>query len=157
MMIPAYKCAKFLLDTLESLLHHGISEEKMQIEVMDDASADADVAQLVTEVGEGRIKYFRQSKNVGSLVNFDTCINRSKARLNNLLQGDDRIKTDYNDNIERLFEQHLNAGAVCSIDEEGKNKSLMLAEYSRHSNSITRTRFLAGEHLLYIYRAMMLI
>ena len=50
-----------------------------QIEVVDDASTDADVAAVVERVGKGRVKYFRQSNNVGSLLNFKTCIDRAEG------------------------------------------------------------------------------
>ncbi|TAN02313.1 MAG: glycosyltransferase, partial [Chitinophagaceae bacterium] len=64
-MIPAYNCAQYLTETLESVLQQDPGELKMQIEVCDDASADADIKQLVADIGKGRIAYFRQPENVG--------------------------------------------------------------------------------------------
>src|SRR5690606_36819544 len=73
-MIPVYNCSQFIPEVLKSVLIQHISEKDMEIEVIDDASTDADVEKIVQKIGKGRIKYFRQSKNVGTLRNFETCI-----------------------------------------------------------------------------------
>jgi glycosyltransferase involved in cell wall biosynthesis len=126
-MIPAYNCSKYLPDAINSVLIQNISEERMQIEVVDDASTDADVEEIVNRLGKGRVKYFRQPENVGSLRNFETCINRSKGKIVHLLHGDDRVKFGYYDKIGSLFYQYPDAGAACCrynyIDEEGNEKA----------------------------------
>jgi hypothetical protein len=48
--------------------------------------------ELVKKVGKGRVSYFRQKQNVGSLRNFETCINRSRGKYIHLLHGDDELK-----------------------------------------------------------------
>ncbi|SIR44457.1 glycosyltransferase family 2 protein [Pontibacter lucknowensis] len=228
-MIPVYNCAIYLKDTLNSVLAQGIPEAEMQIEVVDDASTDADIEKLVAEVGQGRIQYFKQEQNVGSLRNFETCINRSRGKLVHLLHGDDKVRPGYYTRIEQLFEQFPSAGAAfsgyCSINEQGQVVShkkpemkqdgilpdwlarigekqliqyaamtvrrevyeqlgafygvnygedwemwvriarhyptaytpLTLAEYRQHSTSITSSKFLKGEHLQDLYKAMQLI
>jgi glycosyltransferase involved in cell wall biosynthesis len=122
-MIPVYNCSQYLPDTLKSVLSNDISEEQMQIEVIDDASTDADVKGIVEEIGKGRIKYFRQATNVGSLRNFETCINRSQGNLVHILHGDDRVKKGYYENIAKLFKQYPDAGAAfcrfAYINEKG--------------------------------------
>jgi glycosyltransferase involved in cell wall biosynthesis len=121
-MIPVYNCAAYLPYTLESVLAQNIPARQMQIEVVDDASADADVQKIVQEVGKGRISYYRQPENVGSLRNFETCINRAQGHLVHLLHGDDRVKEGYYDAMQKLFEDYPEAGAAfCRhhfIDEE---------------------------------------
>ena len=123
-MIPVYNCAKYLVDAIESVLEHNIPEEEMQIEVIDDASTDADVEAIVKQAGKGRVKYFRQKENVGSLRNFETCIKRSYGQLIHILHGDDRVKKGYYERIGNLFQRYPDAGAAfCRysyINEEGK-------------------------------------
>jgi len=111
-MIPVYNCAEFLPDTLLSVLAQQAPESNMQIEVVDDASTDADVAALVAQIGKGRIGYYRQPKNVGSLKNFETCLNRAKGHLVHLLHGDDKVRLGYYDKIETLFDAFPQAGAA---------------------------------------------
>ncbi len=121
-MIPAYNCSVFLTDAMQSVLEQDIGAEMMQIEVVDDCSTDADVEDLVKRTGKGRIAYFRQSKNVGSLRNFETCINRAKGHYVHLLHGDDRVKLGFYHHIGSLFKKYPEAGAAfCAwnnIDEE---------------------------------------
>ena len=123
-MIPAYNCSNYLREAMKSVLAQDPGAEKMQIEVIDDCSTDEDVAALVEEIGKGRIGFFRQEKNVGSLRNFETCLNRSKGVLIHLLHGDDLIKPGFYLEIENLFQQYPQAGAaftaVSYIDKNGK-------------------------------------
>jgi glycosyltransferase involved in cell wall biosynthesis len=111
-MIPAYNCAQYLTETLESVLQQDPGELKMQIEVCDDASTDADIKQLVADIGKGRIAFFRQPENVGSLRNFETCINRSRGQLIHLLHGDDKVRTGFYEKMEHLFDQFPDMGAA---------------------------------------------
>lgn len=123
-MIPVYNCARYLTEAIESVLAQNIPEEEMQIEVIDDASTDADVEAIVRHAGKGRVQYFRQKENVGSLRNFETCINRSCGQLVHILHGDDRIAKGYYEKIGRLLKKYPGAGAAfCRysyIDQDGK-------------------------------------
>ena len=123
-MIPVYNCAVYLPHTLKSVLAQNIPDGQMQIEVIDDASTDADVEKIVREVGKGRVSYYRQPENVGSLRNFETCINRAQGHLVHLLHGDDRVKEGYYLTMQKLFEDFPEAGAAfCRhhfIDEDNK-------------------------------------
>jgi glycosyltransferase involved in cell wall biosynthesis len=112
-MIPVFNCAPFLKTAIRSVLMQDIGENQMQIEVIDDCSTDADVSQIVEELGKGRVCYFKQSRNVGSLRNFETCIKRAKGLYVHLLHGDDCVKFGFYDQLGSLFQQFPNAGAAC--------------------------------------------
>ncbi|RZK23831.1 MAG: glycosyltransferase [Hymenobacter sp.] len=123
-MIPTYNCTPFLIQALRSVLAQDPGPAAMHIEVVDDAGTDADVAALVAELGAGRVQYFRQPRNVGSLRNFETCLNRSRGHLVHLLHGDDLVLPGFYQAIGGLFEQYPSAGAAfshyASIDEAGR-------------------------------------
>jgi glycosyltransferase involved in cell wall biosynthesis len=123
-MIPAYNCSPYLKETLHSVLAQCKDRPEMQIEVIDDASTDEDVAQLVMSIGEGRIGYFRQRTNVGSLRNFHTCLLRAKGVYVHILHGDDKVCTGFYDRFEKCFADNRSAGAAyCRysyIDENNK-------------------------------------
>jgi glycosyltransferase involved in cell wall biosynthesis len=123
-MIPVYNCSDFLGQVLKSVLDQDPGEAEMQIEVVDDASTDADVMKIVEDIGMGRIGYFRQATNVGSLRNFETCINRAIGKYIHLLHGDDKVKMGFYNKISQLFDEYPEAGAAFSnydiIDESGK-------------------------------------
>lgn len=124
-MIPTFNCIHYLKETLESVLEQGFDSEKMQIEVIDDFSTDGDVEALVKEIGKGRIQFYRQEFNKGSLRNFETCINRARGYYIHILHGDDNSINGFYAEIESLFEAHPEAGAAFTdykyIDSEGKD------------------------------------
>jgi glycosyltransferase involved in cell wall biosynthesis len=124
-MVPVYNCSHFLKETLEAILEQDPGPEIMQIEVVDDYSTDADVAQLVMQIGKGRIDYYCQPVNVGSLRNFETCINRARGKYVHLLHGDDKVKNGFYSEIEKLFEIFPEAGAAfCAHDHIDMNGSV---------------------------------
>lgn len=110
-MIPVYNCSVYLRETLASVLCQDPGADHMQIEVVDDASTDADVEAIVEEAGKGRVLYFRQPQNMGSLRNFKTCIDRARGHLVHILHGDDRIRNGFYHRFEQLFRKHPEAGA----------------------------------------------
>ncbi|MBD2724671.1 glycosyltransferase family 2 protein [Hymenobacter armeniacus] len=129
-MIPAYNCAAFLPDALKSVLAQAPGPELMQIEVVDDASTDADVQALVEAHGHGRVGYFRQPRNVGSIRNFETCINRARGHIVHILHGDDRLMpvapgaTGFYQKMGELLDRYPEAGAAAChyayINEAGR-------------------------------------
>jgi glycosyltransferase involved in cell wall biosynthesis len=122
-MIPTYNCAGYLRETLASVLAQDLGPQTMQIEVVDDASAD-DPAKVVDENGAGRVAFFRQPRNVGHVGNFNTCVKRSRGHLVHLLHGDDGVRNGFYAAMDRLIESERNAGAAfcryIAMDEEGQ-------------------------------------
>jgi len=111
-MIPVYNCIGYLEETLNSVLSRALGPEYMQIAVIDDRSTDGDVQGLVERVGKNRIEYFQQPTNVGSLRNFETCLNHSTGHWVHLLHGDDRVLPGFYAEIEALFAAYPEAGAA---------------------------------------------
>lgn len=122
-MVPTYNCSLYLKETLESILHQDQGKDNMQIEVVDDCSTDSNVEELVEKIGRGRITFFRHKQNVGSLRNFETCINRARGKLIHLLHGDDKVEVGFYVKIKKLFESYPLIGAAFTgfsgIDEKG--------------------------------------
>jgi glycosyltransferase involved in cell wall biosynthesis len=122
-MIPSYNCSNYLREALISVLAQDPGPEVMQIEVVDDHSTDTDVEALVAEIGKGRVGFFRQENNVGSLRNFETCLNRSKGQWIHILHGDDMVKPGFYQEIASLFKAYPDAGAAFTgcfyIDAKG--------------------------------------
>lgn len=111
-MIPSYNCLQYLRVTLEQVLRQAPGPDQMQIEVVDDYSTDGDVEALVEEMGQGRVSFFRQAQNVGSLRNFETCINRANGHLVHLLHGDDFVAEGFYTEVEALFTRFPECGAA---------------------------------------------
>jgi len=122
-MIPAYNCIHYLETTILSVLQQDRGIENMQIEVVDDCSTDGDVEELVMKIGKGRVGYYRQKKNIGSLRNFETCINRARGHYIHLFHGDDMVKAGFYEEIEKLFTEYPQIGAAFTnfeyVDDKG--------------------------------------
>jgi glycosyltransferase involved in cell wall biosynthesis len=122
-MIPTYHCARYLGEALASVLVQDPGPDMMQIEVIDDHSTQDDPESVVAELGRGRVGFHRQSKNVGHIQNFRTCLQRSRGTLIHLLHGDDCIVDGFYRALGPAFSTHPEIGAAfCRhvyIDEHG--------------------------------------
>jgi len=105
-MIPTYNCAKYLRETLETVLAQDPGPEEMQIEVVDDCSTRDDPEAVVREIGKGRVSFYRKPANAGAIANFNTCIERSRGHLVHILHGDDYVLPGFYDRIGRLAREN---------------------------------------------------
>ena len=111
-MIPTYHCARFLRQTLESVLAQDPGPEMMQIEVVDDGSTLDDPAAVVAAVGQGRVMFHRQPQNVGHTKNFETCLRRARGKIVHLLHGDDYVLDGFYRKLQIAFESQPEIGAA---------------------------------------------
>jgi glycosyltransferase involved in cell wall biosynthesis len=111
-MIPTYNCAHYLEDTLQSVLIQDLGEDIMEICVVDDHSTKDNPEKVVKAIGKGRVKFFRQPKNVGHTQNFATCLNLSRGYLVHQLHGDDMVKYGFYSKMQTLFETNPKMGAA---------------------------------------------
>jgi glycosyltransferase involved in cell wall biosynthesis len=122
-MIPAFNCAKYLRQTLESVLAQDPGAEQMQIEVVDDVSTKDDPEAVVREVGRGRVAFHRKPQNEGAIRNFNTCIERSRGKLVHILHGDDYVLPGFYARITAAATEHPEMSAFFArcfvIDEDG--------------------------------------
>lgn len=121
-MIPTYNCAEYLCEALRSVLAQDPGPDLMQIEVVDDHSTRDDPEAVVSDLGRGRVEFFRQPANVGHVQNFNTCLSRSRGHLIHLLHGDDTVRDGFYRTMERPFQLHPAIGAAfcryISFDED---------------------------------------
>jgi glycosyltransferase involved in cell wall biosynthesis len=123
-MIPTYNCARSLHKTLASVLMQDPGSHIMQIAVVDNCSTQDDPEAVVTEVGKGRIEFYRNPHNLGSTSNFNRCIELSNGRLIHILHGDDYVFEGFYCKLQSIFELHPQIGAAfcrsMHVDESGK-------------------------------------
>ncbi len=122
-MIPTYNCAALLRETLKGVLAQDPGPERMQIEVIDDASTKDDPEAVVRELGLGRVAFYRHPKNVGATTNFNACLSRARGHLVQILHGDDLVLPGFYQRMGELLDRNPEAGsAVCRflfIDGDG--------------------------------------
>ncbi len=131
-MIPTYNGKKYLEQTLRSVLQQAPDNDQMQIEVIDDCSTEESVEELVETVGQGRISFFRQPRNMGLIGNWNTCIERSRGHWVHILHQDDVVLPGFYQQLEAAMSSP--AGAAFSrflfMDEEGHWQNLERIERS---------------------------
>lgn len=93
-MIPAYDCAEFLSETLESVLAQDPGPQAMQIAVLDDHSHD-DPGAVVRAVAGARVELVRHPRNLGQGANLNECIRLARGELVHLLHGDDAVRPGF--------------------------------------------------------------
>jgi glycosyltransferase involved in cell wall biosynthesis len=120
-MIPAYNCEAHIGVAIDSVLAQDQGPAEMQIEVVDDCSDDATVA-VASSYGE-RVAVHRQSRNLGNVGNFNSCLNRARGRLVHLLHGDDAVRDGFYERLAEPFRRDPAIGAAfcryVSVDEDG--------------------------------------
>jgi glycosyltransferase involved in cell wall biosynthesis len=134
-MIPCYNCLPYLQEAIESVLAQDPGPQHMQIVVVDDCSTDGDVYALVQSLGGGRIDYFQQDINQGSLRNFETCLNQAIGYWVHILHGDDRVVNGFYEEIQQLFAQYPEVGAAFTNTADILENGKKIFVKSPHANS----------------------
>jgi glycosyltransferase involved in cell wall biosynthesis len=111
-IIPTYNCARYLRETLASVLAQDPSEVLMEIIVVDDYSTQDDPEAVVKEFGQGRVQFIRQKENVGKSKNYSKGIEMSTGHYIHLLHGDDTINLGFYNKIESLFKNNSKVSAA---------------------------------------------
>jgi GT2 family glycosyltransferase len=111
-MIPIYNSARYLRETLASILAQDPGFDVMQIAVVDDHSTQDDPAAVVEELGRGRVEFYRQPQNVGLVKNFQTTLELSRGKLIHQLHGDDLVRDGFYQKLQRAFMENPEIGAA---------------------------------------------
>lgn len=131
-MIPVFNSGSYLAETLKSVLSQEMPEGEMQIEVIDDCSTDINIQALIRDMGQGRVGYYRQPYNVGSLRNFETCLNLSRGEFVHILHSDDLVHSNFYRSMDNIFKSYPDIGAAFSrfkyIDDRGATLNYQEAE-----------------------------
>jgi glycosyltransferase involved in cell wall biosynthesis len=127
-MIPTYNNTQFLEKTLRSVLEQAVEPEEMQIEVVDDCSTEVDIEAIVKKIGQGRISFYRQPKNLGFVANWNFCIERARGHWVHILHQDDFVMPGFYHKLEVSIKSKTDIGAAfCRflyIDEEEKETAI---------------------------------
>ncbi len=119
--IPTYNRGNgFLQHTLESALAQ--TYQNIEIIVSDNCSHD-NTEMVVNGYDDQRIRYFRQSENIGQLNNTNFCLNQARGEYFLQLHDDDAIDPDFITICMKAEERSPNVGVIRTgvrvIDGEG--------------------------------------
>lgn len=106
-MVPTYNPpANFLQQALKSILQQDPGSGRMQIEVVDDCSPNADVKKMVESIGGGRVAFSQTPKNSGLAGCWNTCIARARGEWVHILHQDDYVLPGFYQKLESIAAQH---------------------------------------------------
>ncbi len=111
-IIPTYNCAKYLGETLASVLAQDPGPDFMQILVVDDHSTKDNPQAIVEDLGQGRVEFYRQPQNVGNTKNYATGLQLSRGKIIHLLHGDDCVLNGFYSKMQKAFEEAPEIGAA---------------------------------------------
>jgi predicted O-linked N-acetylglucosamine transferase (SPINDLY family)/glycosyltransferase involved in cell wall biosynthesis len=113
-MIPTYNPKpEYLNKVLRSVLAALPKGVDAQIEILDDASPDCDVAALLKKMsGMGKVSIHRNAKNLGYIANWNACIERARGEWLHILHQDDFVLAGFYEKISAGVKLHPEAGAA---------------------------------------------
>ena len=93
--IPFFSNVEYLGLALRSLVAQ--SDPQWTAIVVDDASAEVDAADVVAVLGEPRIRYVRNERNLGVAANFNRCLELASAdaEIVTVFHADDELEPGY--------------------------------------------------------------
>ena len=120
--IPTYNRANsFLPLALNNALNQ--TYKNIEIVVSDNNSSD-NTESVVTSHLDSRLKYFKHSKNIGPINNFNYCLEQAQGDYFSLLQDDDLIDPDFVESCIKASNNSFDVGIMRTgarvIDAEGK-------------------------------------
>ena len=135
-IMPTYNCAKFIKETIESVLNQ--TYENWELVIVDDCSND-NTEEIVESFNDKRIKYHKLEKNSGAAVARTTAMKMATGNYMAFLDSDDLWKKE---KLEKQLEfmKKNNYNFTCTayeqIDEEGNKlnkviKTKKKANYNR--------------------------
>jgi glycosyltransferase involved in cell wall biosynthesis len=144
-VVPCYNLAHLLSECLSSILAQTFTD--FEVLVMDDCSPDA--TETVTEsFDDSRIKYVRNSQNLGHLRNYNRGICLSRGRYVWLISADDYLRSKhalakYVDVLERLPKVGYAFSAGFGVRDGVETRVL-----GRYSSRRDHDRVISGHRLL---------
>lgn len=113
-MVPTCDDAELLPTALRSVLEQDPGPERMQIEVIDDGSIDADVAALVHDLAGDRVAVVRHPRRWGAPATFTHALQRSRSRWVHILHADDHVLPGFYAAYEATLRAHPEAAMAVS-------------------------------------------
>lgn len=123
-LIPSYNCARYLPETIESVLAQSFRD--FELVILDDRSSDSsnEVLERYARRDE-RIRYRLNERNLGLVENWNACLGAARGRYVKFLHSDDKLTrpTALEQMVALLEGQPAASLAVCAreiIDENSR-------------------------------------
>ena len=132
-MIPTYLPGAHLRETLAGIaLARADYGRPMQIEIVDDASPDCDVAALVASWGFQDVAVYRRDARGGIGRCWNTCVARAYGEWVHLLHQDDCVSPDYYSAVDEVATTHPESEMIFSRNVFIVGEKTHLSELVQH-------------------------
>jgi glycosyltransferase involved in cell wall biosynthesis len=140
--IPTYNRANgYLKQAIQASLNQNYPE--LEIIVSDNCSPDK-TEDLVKGFADPRIRYFRQSENIGMNNNFNFCVRQARGAYFLLLPDDDLIDDDFIDVCMQAANYDTNIGIIRTGTRLINEKNEVIAEYKNRVVGLSTLDFFLG-------------
>ena len=103
--IPTYNRADMVGLAIESALNQSYRD--IEVVIVDNASTDS-IEEVVSSYDDPRLRFIRNSENLGLFGNFNRCIELSRGDIIHILHSDDYIDEKFTETCVRFFNNHPN-------------------------------------------------
>ncbi len=93
--IPTYKRLEFLKDSLGSAIRQDFNGTFDIIVVDNDSCGGSEVLKYISQLNNPRVKYYKNSTNIGMFGNWNRCIELSKSKWISILNDDDLLDPEF--------------------------------------------------------------
>ena len=118
--IPVYNGESLISECISSVLEQTCN--RYELLIVDNGSTDK-TAEIIAKFRDPRIRYVRNEVNIGSIANFNRCIELARGELFFLLPHDDRLHPNSLATFVTVFDDYPDVGLVYSafytIDQAG--------------------------------------
>ena len=98
--IPVYNGENYLMQAVTSVINQNY--DNFEIIIIDNASTDK-TFKIMQEINNKKVRIYRNKKNIGSINNFNLCIEKSKKEFFVLLPHDDLLLPNFlNDFVQAI-------------------------------------------------------
>jgi glycosyltransferase involved in cell wall biosynthesis len=102
-IVPLYNRTAYLKQCIDSVLDQDPGPEEMEILVVDDASP-GDLGAFVHDISRGRVRYIRNSTNLGLYPSTNAAIQAARGRFLHILHDDDWVENGFYAKMRGLVE-----------------------------------------------------
>jgi len=101
-LMASYNNGRYIGKAIESVINQTF--KAWELVIVDDCSTDDSVEIIKTYLSDTRIRFFRNSRNIGYIGTLRRLINESGAEILGILDSDDGLK---NNALEAMYEAHV--------------------------------------------------
>lgn len=105
--IPVYNGERYIRECVASILAQG--ERRFELLIIDNCSTDRTLS-ICDEFTDARVRILKNSRNVGSIANFNNCIRNASGELIMLLPADDLLEEACLERLSRALMENPSVG-----------------------------------------------